>query len=176
MNTVFATQEKIAELDIKWNDGDSTEIGSAGDMRSSGRSNVTPTDFGAALLPTKRIKMSPERRPHTPDTLDPVAMAGLAFGSAVSMITPFAWRAHAVDSVALSENGTSATQIGEQVKQRTSSNVCMGKTISETTEMVLWSLTTGTEELIKGKHYILGSGAYVHWNPSGAHRHKQART
>jgi hypothetical protein len=29
----------------------------------------------------------------------------------------------------------------------------MGETISEKTEMVLWSLTTGNVELKKGKHY-----------------------
>ena len=147
MNTVLAMQEKISELDIKWGGGDSTGIGSAADMRSSGRSNAPPTNFGAALLPTKRMKVSPARRLPTPSTPDPVAMAGPAFGSAVGVITPFVWRGHPVGSVALSENGAVATQTDE------SYTFLRGSCYPEETKMVLWSLTSGNVELNKGKHY-----------------------
>ena len=147
MNTVLAMQEKISELDIKWGGGDSTGIGSAADMRSSGRSNAPPTNFGAALLPTKRMKVSPARRLPTPSTPDPVAMAGPAFGSAVGVITPFVWRGHPVGSVALSENGAVATQTDE------SYTFLRGSCYPAETKMVLWSLTSGNVELNKGKHY-----------------------
>ena len=143
---------KSPELDIKRNDGDSTELDI---KRNDG-------DF-----------FGPDPEPEEPDFIEEDAVKVAAVeaeikhpkkrlkkkeeeekdGSAVSVITPFVWRGHPVGSVALSENGAAATQTDESLRSRISSNVCMREIISEKTEMVLWSLTTGNVELKKGKHY-----------------------